>query len=74
MNQADFTGMAERIGKVLGKELGGRFNILANLHTEQDAKSGTRTIKIVDRWSDQDCTLRITRGTDAANHDKGGDD
>jgi hypothetical protein len=51
--------MADRICRVLGEAMGGRFNVLANLRKEADAGLSKRTIQVVDRWADPDFRLTI---------------
>lgn len=50
---------AHRIGEALGKELGGRFNVLANISKDEAADMATRTIKLVDRWGDNSALIEI---------------
>jgi hypothetical protein len=57
--------IVHRIGQALGKEFGGRFNVLGNVRTEEAAGSPTRTLKIVDRWGtdadDLSCLVEIRK-------------
>jgi hypothetical protein len=62
MNPADFNTFAIRIAETLGKEMGGRFDILGDFATEAADGSPTRTVRILDRWSDQDATIEIRCG------------
>lgn len=57
--------ISHRIGNALGKEIGGRFNVLGNLAGEENDGSPTRTLKIVDRWApdneDLSCIIEIRK-------------
>jgi hypothetical protein len=50
---------AHRIGEVLGKEMGGRFNVLGNISKDEACDLPTRTIKLVDRWGDHSALIEI---------------
>jgi hypothetical protein len=57
--------ITHRIGTILGAEMGGRFNVLGNLASEENDGSPTRTLKIVDRWAPDDedlsCIIEIRK-------------
>ena len=62
---ARLSEIAHRIGESLGKEIGGRFNVLGSLAAEENEGSPTRTLKIVDRWAPDDedlsCIIEIRK-------------
>jgi diadenosine tetraphosphate (Ap4A) HIT family hydrolase len=57
--------ISHRIGEALGKEFGGRFNILGNISKEEATGLPVRTIKVVDRWMPDDedlsCMIEIRK-------------
>lgn len=63
--QRRLSEIAHRIGEALGKELGGRFNVLGNVGKEESEGSVSRTLKIVDRWGadaeDLSCMVEIRK-------------
>lgn len=63
--QKRLSDIAHRIGEALGKEIGGRFNVLGNVGKEEAEDSPTRTLKIVDRWGadaeDLSCIIEIRK-------------
>lgn len=63
--QKRLSEIAHRIGEALGKEFGGRFNVLGNVGKEESEDSAIRTLKIVDRWGtdaeDLSCMIEIRK-------------
>lgn len=63
--QKRLSEISHRIGEALGKEFGGRFNVLGNVGKEEAAGDVSRTIKIVDRWGtdaeDLSCMIEIRK-------------
>jgi diadenosine tetraphosphate (Ap4A) HIT family hydrolase len=63
--QKRLSDITHRIGEALGKEIGGRFNVLGNVNKEEGEDSPTRTLKIVDRWGadaeDLSCIIEIRK-------------
>jgi len=57
--------ITHRMGLALGKEMGGRFNVLGSPAAEEHEGSPTRTLKIVDRWGADDedlsCIVEIRK-------------
>jgi diadenosine tetraphosphate (Ap4A) HIT family hydrolase len=64
-DQKRLSEITHRIGKALGKELGGRFNVLGNVGKEEGEGMVSRTLKIVDRWGtneeDLSCTIELRK-------------
>lgn len=63
--QKRLSDITHRIGEALGKELGGRFNVLGNVGKEEAEGDVSRTLKIVDRWGtdaeDLSCMIEIRK-------------
>jgi diadenosine tetraphosphate (Ap4A) HIT family hydrolase len=63
--QKRLSEISYRIGEALGKEFGGRFNVLGNIGKEEAQGDVIRTLKIVDRWvpddEDLSCMIEIRK-------------
>lgn len=63
--QKRLSEISHRIGETLGKEFGGRFNVLGNIGKEEAQGDVIRTLKIVDRWAPDDedlsCMIEIRK-------------